>query len=99
MPELKPSRMAAADLAEGGSTSGLLLTRTTTNGLPVWASASEQGDLTALQLESSRALCLTDEIQVIAHDSHNDIGGLGGGDGSRDARDHRPLRSSSQARR
>ena len=40
MPELKPSRIAAARLAEGGSTSGLLFTSTTIIGLPVFSSAS-----------------------------------------------------------
>ena len=40
MPGLKPSRIAAARLAEGGSTSGLLFTSTTTIGLPVFSSAS-----------------------------------------------------------
>ena len=42
MPGLKPSRIARARFTDGGSTSGLLLTSTTTIGLPVFSSASRR---------------------------------------------------------
>ncbi|OQB88499.1 MAG: hypothetical protein BWX86_02660 [Verrucomicrobia bacterium ADurb.Bin122] len=40
MPELKPSKIAAARRADAGNTSGLLFTSTTTSGLPVFSNAS-----------------------------------------------------------